>query len=102
MGTTSDTMYKGVDSARKEGEICIQTLCVRGAANVRERDLARRPGLESFVAVIPYFLLLGFVFGFLMGFADSHPRVEVPSLVLQCGWFSGDVELGGSTRFNGP
>ena len=62
MGTTSDTTYKGVDSARKEGEICIQKLRACGAANVdRERDLARRPGLESFVAVIPYFLLLAFV-----------------------------------------
>ena len=96
-------MYKGVDHARKEGEIYIQKLCACGAANVdRERDLARRPGLESFVAVIPYFLLLGFTFGSLMRFADSHLRVGVPSLVLQCGWFGGDVELGGSTKFNGP
>ena len=103
MGTTSDAMYKGVDSARKEGKICIQKLCACRAANVdRERDLARRPWLESFVVVSLYFLLLSSVFGSLMRFTDSHPRVEAPSFVLQCGWFSGGVELGEDTKFNGP
>jgi hypothetical protein len=37
-----------------------------------------------------------------MRFADSRPRVEVPSFVLQCGGFGGGVELGeSSTKFNG-
>jgi hypothetical protein len=77
MGTTSDTMYKGLDSAMKEGEICIQKLCACGAANVdRERDLARRPGLESFVVVIPNFLLSGSIVGPPMRSTDSCPRVE--------------------------
>ena len=69
---------------------------------MRERDLARQSGLESFVAVIPYFLWLAFVFDSLMRFTDSHPRVEVPSFVLQCGWFGGGVELDENTKFNGP
>ena len=46
------------------------------------KNRSGEPGLESFVAVIPYLLLLHFVFGSLMGFADSRPRAEVSSFVL--------------------
>ena len=41
-----------------------------------------QPGLEGLVTVIPQLLLLGFIFGSLVRFADSRPRSEVLSLVL--------------------
>ena len=54
------------------------------------------------MAVIPHFLLLRFIFSSLMRFANSRPRTEVPSLILQRRGFCGGVELRESTKFNGP
>ena len=61
-----------------------------------------QPGPKGFLAVIPQFLLLDFVFGSFVRFADPGPRAEVPSLVLQGRGVGGGVELCERTKFNGP
>jgi hypothetical protein len=69
----------------------------------RERKrISCQPGFESLVAVIPQLLLLGFVFGSHIRFANSCPRAEVPSLVSQGRGFSSGIELGESTKLDRP
>ena len=68
----------------------------------RWKKTLRQPGLESFVTIIPQLFLFGLVFGTLVRFADPRPRAEVPSLVLQDREFGRSIELGESTKFNGP
>ena len=66
------------------------------------KNRSGQPALESFVAVIPNFLLVHFIFGSPTGSANPCPRVEVPSFLLQGRGFYGGVESCERTKFNGP
>lgn len=61
-----------------------------------------QPRLKGLVAIIPQLLLLGNVFRSLVRFSDPRPRSEVSTLILRGGGFGSSVELGKSTKLNGP